>query len=96
MSPPSATPGPLERKYQLLARAEFERLQVRRAVDDLRAVVAGPARSQAAVAASPRVSAILGVVLPLLGPERAARVVQVARVGLGVARMVQGLRARRP
>ncbi len=86
------TLGLAERKRLALARADLERLQIRLAGREARALLAPAASHGNAGRARSKAVALLSVAVPLLGAARFGRLLRVASIGLGVLRLARGLR----
>ena len=85
-------PGLAERKRHLVARADLERLQMRLAGREARALFAPAPSSWQRARARSRASTLLAVAVPLLGAARAGRMLRIASIAVGVLRVARGLR----
>lgn len=84
--------GFAERKRQVLARAELERLQIRLTGREARALLTPITRARHAAYARPAAVAALALAVPLLGAARVGRLLRIASVGVGILRLVRGAR----
>jgi len=80
-----------ERKQQVLARAELERLRIRMAGSEARALLA-PASGRQTAWARPRAATLLAIAVPLLGRARLGRMLRLTSIGMGMLRLLESLR----
>lgn len=81
-----------ERKRLLLARADLERMRMRLAGREARALLSPSARARQDAGNKSKARTLLAVAVPLLGAARFGRVLHIASMALGVLRVARSLR----
>ena len=82
------SPGPMDRKHVLVARAALQRAQLRADVDGLRRGLRPTALVSSAAGSAGMASLLLGFATKLGGASRVGRVLRYASIALAVGRIV--------